>query len=73
VRKNHLRIYLSNLIITATSPSAGANPADRITASSYRASGTVKVADGKALTDGTLTLNFDAATTIPAGTPFIIK
>ena len=25
------------------------------------------------LTDGTLTLNFDAATTIPAGTPFIIK
>ena len=25
------------------------------------------------LADGTLTLNFDAATTIPAGTPFIIK
>lgn len=25
------------------------------------------------LTDGTLTLNFDPATTIPAGTPFIIK
>ena len=25
------------------------------------------------LTDGTLTLNFTAATTIPAGTPFIIK
>ena len=25
------------------------------------------------LSDGTLTLNFDAATTIPAGTPFIIK
>ena len=37
---------------TPTVPRPGPPPADRITASSYYATGTVKVADGQALTDG---------------------